>query len=159
MSNPRLEVTGDGRPILHGRLTTRDAYGHDRSLDLSKILWNKDGRLSLNGGYLIQLETTCFSQNGCWRVKQRTWFARKTIEEGKRQGRKWLDSPFQLMSEVSIPTSLTVFAARKSASQPQTDGTVEAPGETLRIDGKARSYLLYISVSKSISWRRYGHSS
>lgn len=56
MSNPRLEVTGDGRPILHGRLTTRDAYGHDRSLDLSKILWNKDGRLSLNGGYLIQLD-------------------------------------------------------------------------------------------------------
>lgn len=50
MSNPRLEVTGDGRPILHGRLTTRDAYAHDRSLDLSKILWNRDGRISLNGG-------------------------------------------------------------------------------------------------------------
>lgn len=64
MCNPRLEVTNDGRPILHGNLTTRNAYDQDRSLDLSKILWNKDGRICLNGEYLLQLDHLP-GQNGC----------------------------------------------------------------------------------------------
>lgn len=66
---------------------------------------------------------------------------RKTKEEEKRQGRKWLDGHFLSMSQTSVLKSLTIPAARKSASQPPTDGTFEAPRKTLRTDGKARSTL------------------
>ncbi|KAB8218736.1 CVNH domain-containing protein [Aspergillus novoparasiticus] len=86
MSNPRLEVTGDGRPILHGRLTTRDAYAHDRSLDLSKILWNKDGRLSLNED-VVRAEDERRREEARQKMLEKARRNPKLMERLRRQGK------------------------------------------------------------------------
>jgi hypothetical protein len=51
MSKPRLEVTRDGRPILHGNLKVKEGDWPAAKIDLSEILLNRDGELIFNGAY------------------------------------------------------------------------------------------------------------
>ncbi|KAK2766833.1 hypothetical protein FQN54_006147 [Arachnomyces sp. PD_36] len=48
MSKPRLEITSNGRPILHGNLKVKEGDWPAAKLDLSEIILNNDGELSFN---------------------------------------------------------------------------------------------------------------
>lgn len=59
MSKPRLEVTSDGRPILHGCLKVKEYDWPEAKVDLSEILLNRDGELCFNGEYHIPAVLDC----------------------------------------------------------------------------------------------------